>query len=62
LLDWAQKWLFDLTLASAGLPPRYFLAQRPLLQDLAQTTDTRKLLAFNQKGDTIQSPVRATGE
>lgn len=49
MLDWAQKWLADLTLASAGLPPRYFLAQAPLLQRLAQSTDTRKLLAFNQK-------------
>lgn len=51
-LDWAQKWLFDLTLASEGLPPRYFLAQAALLRRLAQTTDTRKLLAFNRK--TIQ--------
>jgi DNA polymerase-3 subunit delta' len=24
VIDWAQKWLFDLTLASEGLPPRYF--------------------------------------
>jgi DNA polymerase-3 subunit delta' len=47
--DWAQKWLFDLTLASEGLPPRYFLAQAALLQRLAQGTDTRKLLAFNEK-------------
>lgn len=49
MLDWAQKWLFDLTLASEGLPPRYFLAQAPLLQRLAQATDTRRLLAFNRK-------------
>ncbi|WP_300452926.1 DNA polymerase III subunit delta' [Accumulibacter sp.] len=48
-LDWAQKWLFDLTLASEGLPPRYFLAQAPLLQRLAQTTDTGRLLAFDRK-------------
>ncbi len=48
-LDWGQKWLFDLTLASAALPPRYFLAQAPLLQALAQTTNTRKLLAFDRK-------------
>lgn len=48
-LDWAQKWLFDLTLASEGLPPRYFLAQASLLQRLAQTTDTGRLLAFDRK-------------
>lgn len=48
-LDWAQKWLFDLALASADLSPRYFLAQAPLLQRLAKATDTRKLLAFNRK-------------
>ncbi len=49
VIDWAQKWLFDLTLASEGLPPRYFLPQGPLLQRLAQATDTRQLLAFNKK-------------
>jgi DNA polymerase-3 subunit delta' len=49
VIDWAQKWLFDLTLACEGLPPRYFLPQGPLLQRLAQATDTRKLLAFNKK-------------
>jgi len=48
-LDWAQKWLFDLTLASAGLSPRYFLPQASLLQRLARATDTGKLLAFNRK-------------
>jgi len=48
-LDWVQKWLFDLTLASEGLPPRYFLAQAALLQRLAQTTDSRRLLAFSRK-------------
>jgi DNA polymerase-3 subunit delta' len=47
--DWAQKWLFDLTLASEGLAPRYFLAQAALLQRLAQGTDSRKLLAFSRK-------------
>ncbi len=48
-LDWGQMWLFDLTLASEALPPRYFLAQALLLQALAQTTNTRKLLAFDRK-------------
>lgn len=49
MLDWAQKWLFDLALASEGLPPRYFLAQAPLLGRLAGASDTRRLLAFNRK-------------
>ena len=48
-LDWGQKWLCDLALATAGLPPRYFLAQAAQLQGLAQATDTRKLLAFHRK-------------
>jgi DNA polymerase-3 subunit delta' len=48
-LEWAQKWLFDLTLGSQGLPPRYFVAHAPQLLRLAQDTDTRKLLAFNGK-------------
>ncbi|MCB1932559.1 MAG: DNA polymerase III subunit delta' [Candidatus Accumulibacter sp.] len=48
-LEWVQKWLFDLTLASQGLPPRYFVAQASPLQRLAQATDIRKLLAFNGK-------------
>jgi len=49
VVDWAQKWLFDLSLASEGLPPRYFLGQTPLLQGLAQTIDLRKLLALHRK-------------
>lgn len=48
-LDWAQKWLFDLTLASEGLQPRYFVAHGALLQTLAQATDTGALLAFSRK-------------
>lgn len=48
-LDWAQKWLFDLALASQGLPPRFFLGQAAQLQRLAQTSDLRRILAFNRK-------------
>ncbi len=48
-LEWMQKWLVDLTLASAGLPVRYFLAQAPLLQTLAKASKSAKLLAFNKK-------------
>ena len=49
MIEWSQKWLCDLTLASEGLPLRYFLAQAPLLRRLAKTTQTAKVLAFNRK-------------
>jgi DNA polymerase-3 subunit delta' len=49
LAGWVQHWLFDLTLAQAGLPVRYFVRERALLQSLAQATDLRRLLAFNAK-------------
>lgn len=48
-VDWAQKWLVDLLLASEGLSPRYFRTQGPLLQRLAALSNTRQLLAFEQK-------------
>lgn len=51
-IEWAQKWLYDLTLVSVGLPLRYFLAQDQLMQRLAKSSDTFSLLAFNRK--TIQ--------
>jgi len=49
LVEWSQKWLFDLILACEGLPVRYFVTQAPLLQRLTQGLDSRKLLAFNRK-------------
>ena len=49
MIEWSQKWLFDLTLASEGLALRYFLSQAPLLARLAKTTSTVNLLAFNRK-------------
>jgi DNA polymerase-3 subunit delta' len=49
MIEWSQKWLFDLTLASEGLPLRYFLSQSPLLQRLAKSTESADLLAFNRK-------------
>ena len=52
MIEWSQKWLFDLTLAGEGLPSRYFLAQAPALQRLALASDTARLLAFSRK--TIQ--------
>ena len=52
MIEWSQKWLVDLTLASEALPARYFLAQAATLQRLAKTADTVGLLAFSRK--TIQ--------
>lgn len=49
VLEWAQKWLFDLTLVGIALPPRYFLRQATLLQSLAALTNKRRLLEFNRK-------------
>lgn len=49
MIEWSQRWLFDLTLAREGLPLRYFLSQDPLLQRLAKSTDSADLLAFNRK-------------
>ena len=48
-VDWTQKWLFDLTQASAALPPRYFVVQQPTLLLLAKATDILRLLAFARK-------------
>lgn len=49
LIEWSQKWLYDLTLVSEGLPQRYFLSHSSVLQKLAQSTRTAQLLAFNRK-------------
>ena len=52
MIDWSQKWIFDLTLASQGLPVRYFISQAQLMQRLAASLDCADLLAFSRK--TIQ--------
>lgn len=52
MVEWSQKWLFDLTMSSEGLPVRYFLPQAQSLTQLASLTDSSKLLAFARK--TIQ--------
>ena len=49
LIEWAQKWLLDLTLVCEGQAPRYFVSQSALLGRLAASTGTPKLLAFNRK-------------
>ena len=49
MIEWSQKWLVDLALASESLPLRYFTAQQPVLQALARSTATVEVLAFNRK-------------
>lgn len=49
MVEWAQKWLHDLTLLSEGEAARYFVAKTETLRDLAKTTDRVSLLAFNRK-------------
>ena len=49
MIEWSQKWIFDLTLVSQALPVRYFIARQPELQRLAKSTDTPRVLAFNRK-------------
>ncbi|MBV5323683.1 DNA polymerase III subunit delta', partial [bacterium] len=49
MVEWAQKWLYDLSLVSEGLPQRYFLSYSADLQRLAKSTHTANLLAFNSK-------------
>ena len=52
LLEWAQKWIYDLTLASENLPIRYFSHRGEKLKNLVESVDSVNLLAFNRK--TIQ--------
>jgi DNA polymerase-3 subunit delta' len=49
VIEWSQKWLLDLMLASQQMPPRFFVTQAKIVQKLAESTDTRKLLAFYKK-------------
>lgn len=49
MIEWTQKWVFDLTLTSEGLAPRYFLSQAKVFDALAKRTDTPDLLAFSRK-------------
>lgn len=49
MIEWAQKWLYDLTLSSEGLSPRYFLGEAKTCQTLGQRVGTARLLAFNRK-------------
>ena len=49
LVEWSQKWLYDLALASEGHPLRYFGSQATTIQRLTASTGTASVLAFNRK-------------
>lgn len=52
MIEWSQKWLFDLALACEGQTLRYFVSQAPTIQRLAKLAGTARVLAFN--GKTLQ--------
>lgn len=49
VIDWTQRWLYDLTARTAVLPARFFTFALTKLDCLAATTDLRRLLKFNDK-------------
>jgi DNA polymerase III subunit delta' len=49
VVEWAQKWLIDLVLASEGQCPRYFLEQESVVRNLAGSSSPARLLAFSRK-------------
>ena len=49
VVEWSQKWLFDLLLVSVGQPPRYFIAQSGVLSKMSGATTMVNLLAFSRK-------------
>ena len=52
MIEWSQKWLYDLALASEGQALHYFVSQAPTIQKLAGLAGTARVLAFN--GKTLQ--------
>lgn len=49
LMEWAQKWVVDLSLAAADLPVRYFIGEGRQLTALAKRSSMQSLLAFGRK-------------
>lgn len=49
LIEWAQKWIYDLALCCAGQAPRYFIGQGRELGLLAREIGVINVLAFHQK-------------
>jgi DNA polymerase-3 subunit delta' len=48
-MEWAQKWLIDLSLASSQLPVRYFVSEKKQIEGLVKHTEHQRLLAFARK-------------
>lgn len=49
LIEWAQKWLCDLSLAAVGQPVRYFVGEAQGIARVAAAADRHRLLAFARK-------------
>ena len=49
LMEWAQKWLFDLGMSCSGLPVRYFVGESKRIDALAPRCNRQRLLAFARK-------------
>ena len=49
VIEWSQKWLFDLSMASKNLPIRYFLSHSDFFSKQATKLDIPSILAFNRK-------------
>ena len=49
VIEWAQKWLADLALASHAQPPRFFITQAEALRRQAAASESARILAFGRK-------------
>jgi len=49
LMEWAQKWFVDMSLAASGLPVRYFVDENKQIAGLVTRTDPQRVLAFARK-------------
>ncbi len=49
LMEWAQKWLVDVSLRSTGLSSRYFVAEGSQLDAVVRAANPLRLLAFSRK-------------
>ena len=49
LMEWAQKWFVDMSLAASGLPVRYFVDENKQIAGLVASTDPQRVLAFARK-------------
>lgn len=49
VVDWTQRWLYDLSARASALPARFFTFALTKLDRLAAEIDLRQLLKFNEK-------------